>query len=177
MFNLQHVSQDPHLFASQHYSLITVYDDNLFIRNDYDMLTPSQRNYIVKFALQAQFKQVKGTLLQRGDEKLHMPRPASSLACSTFQSKYLARDPKQWYAITPTGYAECVFYDMENIGVDEGVARLINLIQKCPFNIEWLRDISYGSPIEEVTRYCYTALTGYQKDIIASRFKHKKYLK
>ena len=177
MLNFHHINKDPHLYASEHYPLITVYDDNMFIRNDYDALTPGQRRYIIAFAEKHGLQQTRGTEMTGASGKLYLPRPASSLACSVFDEKYLSPSHKAWYAITPTGYAEAIFYDMPNIGSDEGIKRIKALIEKCPFNIEWLRDISYGSPIAKPTAYFYEALMAYQKEVIAQKFKNKRRIK
>ncbi len=177
MLNLALIDQDPHLYASEHYSLLTIYDDNLFVRNDYDVLTPGQRRYIIKFAEQNGFKQTRGTELNSHKGKLLLPRPASSLACSVFNDVYLNPASDIWYCITPTGFAETIFHDMYTIGSDEGLTRLKALINKCPFNIEWLRDISYGSKIEEPTKYFYQELTDYQKAVIAAKFRNKRTIK
>jgi hypothetical protein len=113
-----------------------------------------------------------------GDKgKLHLPRPASSLACSVFKEVYLTPSNDEWHAITSTGFAETIFYDMPTIGLEEGMTRLKTLIDKCPFNIEWLRDISYGSPIAQSTGYCFEELSAYQKDVITNKFRHKRTIK
>ena len=177
MLDLSLVDKDPHLYASPHYPLLTIYDDNLFIRNDYDALTPGQRRYIIAFAEKQGFKQTRGTEMTGPAGKLYLPRPASSLACSVFKEEYLVQSDSAWHCITPTGYAEAIFYDMPNIGSDEGIVRIKALIDKCPFNIEWLRDISYGSPIAKSTAYFYEELMAYQKDVIAEKFKNKRRVK
>lgn len=177
MLNLNDIYKDPHFYASEHYPLLTIYDDNLFVRNDYDVLTPGQRKYIIAFAEKQGFKQTRGTEMTGPSGKLYLPRPASSLACSVFKEAYLVPSNDAWHCITPTGYAETIFYDMPNIGLKEGMARLKVLIDKCPFNIEWLRDISYGSPIAQSTAYCYEELMAYQKEVIAEKFRHKKTIK
>ncbi len=177
MLELDAISQDPHLYASEFYPLLTIYDDNLFIRNDYDVLTPGQRRYIIGFAEKHGFKQTRGTEMSGPAGKLYLPRPASSLACSVFKEVYLTPSTDAWYCITPTGYAETIFHDMYRIGSDEGLVRLKALIDKCPFNIEWLRDISYASPIEEPTKYFYQELMDYQAAVIKQKFRNKRTIK
>lgn len=177
MLDLALIECDPHLYASENYPLLTIYDDNFYNRNDYDALTPAQRKYIIAFAEKQGLKQTRGTEMTGPSGKLMLPRPASSLACSVFKEAYLKPNNKVWHAITPTGYAETIFYDMPNIGSDEGIFRIKALIYTCPFNIEWLRDISYGSPIAKSTAYFYKELTGYQKDVIAEKFKNKRRVK
>jgi len=177
MFDPIAINNDPHIYACEQYPLLTIYDDNLFVRNDYDVLTPGQRRYIINFAEKHGFKQTRGTLMTGPAGKLHLPRPASSLACSVFKSTYLEQSSKEWHAITSTGFAETIFYDMPTIGLEEGMTRLKILINKCPFNIEWLRDISYGSPIAKSTGYCFEELSAYQKDVITNKFRHKRTIK
>ncbi|HSG63214.1 MAG TPA: hypothetical protein VLA24_17450 [Pseudomonadales bacterium] len=177
MIPIDAFNTDPHLYASSAYPLLTIYDDNLFVRNDYDVLTPGQRRYIVEFAQKFGFKQTRGTQMTGPLGTLMLPRPASSLACSVFKQDYLTPSNKVWHAVTATGYAETIFYDMPNIGSDEGIIRIKALIEKCPFNIEWLRDISYGSPIAKSTAYFYDELVAYQKMVIDEKFKKKRRVK
>jgi len=177
MIDFTLIDNDPHIYASKHYPLLTIYDDNLFIRNDYDVLTPGQRRYVINFAEQSGFKQTRGTELKSPIGKILLPRPASSLACSVFNAVYLNPVSDVWYCITPTGYAETIFYDMFTIGSDEGLRRLKALIDKCPYNIEWLRDISYGSKIEDPTKYFYQELMDYQQAVIAAKFRNKRTVK
>jgi hypothetical protein len=174
MLDLTLIEKDQHLFACEHYPLVTIYDDNMFVRNDYDTLTPGQRRYIIAFAEKQGFKQTRGTEMTGPTGKLYLPRPASSLACSVFKEDYLIQSNKAWHCITPTGYAETIFYDMPNIGSDEGIIRIKALIETCPFNIEWLRDISYGSSIAKSTAYFYDELVAYQKKVIDEKFKKKR---
>jgi hypothetical protein len=57
------------------------------------------------------------------------------------------------------------------------IAAVKCLIDNCPYNIEWLRDISIHSDIEDITVKTYTELMVYQKDVIAKKFKRKRAIK
>jgi len=176
MIDFETINKDKNLFACESLPAVTVYDDNLFVRNDYDVLSLGQRNYLIQFFTHLGFKQTSGRQLTKSDITIHLPRPNSNLAVSSFQEDFLHFDNKNFYCLTPTMLAEAMFhfslfqrdFDLE--------ANLHGLINKCPFNIEWLRDISYRSVIEEITADMYDSLSAYQAEVIEHKFKMKKAL-
>ena len=176
MMDYERINQDKNLFALPFLPLVTVYDDNLFVRNDYDVLSLGQRNYLIRFFAQLGFKQKSGRLLQCQDINLHFPRPNSNLAISSYTSDYLSQDGENYYCVTPTMMAEALFHlslTGQGLALEDSLKQLIN---KCPFNIEWLRDISYRSEIEAVTKGTFAMLSDYQANIIKEKFKMKKAL-
>ncbi len=176
MFDLDTINSDPHLFALEGYPLVTVYDDNHYVRNEYDVLVLGQRRYLINFFQRQGFVQRTGKLLAKDHYELHFPRPARSLAVSTFDPTYLQASSRRFFCVTPTGFAEAMFYDSERIGLEVAVDNITRLIEVCPYNIEWLRDISYASPIEAVTRQTYRALSQYQAEVVARKFARKRRL-
>lgn len=172
----QDVLRNQHLFMLPDYPLITIYDDNWFVRNDYDVLSLGQRQFLIKFFKKMGFSQPSGRVLAQENVRLHFPRPQSNLAMSAFDQKYLQLDGDNYYFVTPTEFAECLFYDAVNIGEQAALYRIKRLITKCPYNIEWLRDISYSSQIEALTKRTFKELSHFQKRIIEHKFKHKKAL-
>lgn len=176
MFDLGAINSDPHLFALDGYSLVTVYDDNHYVRNEYDVLVLGQRRYVINFFKQQGFVQRTGKLLVKERLELHFPKPARNLAVSMFMPAFLENCAHRFFCVTPTGFAEAMFYDAERIGLEAAVDNIARLIEVCPYNIEWLRDISYGSPIEEVTRKTYRTLSDYQDEVVARKFARKRRL-
>jgi len=170
------VNRDKNLFATEKLPLITVYDDNLFVRNDYDVLSLGQRNYLIRFFAQLGFKQKSGRLLQNEQVNIHLPRPNANLAISSFQPEFLEFRQQNYYCVTPTMLAETMFYYGLQHPEFELMAGLKALIGKCPFNIEWLRDISYRSDIEQSTKATFAELTDFQSQLIKEKFKMKKAL-
>ena len=176
MLDIHAINKDKNLFALPEYPLITIYDDNWFVRNDYDILSLGQRQYLVKYFTKIGFKQVTGRNLKRDNLTLHFPRPQSNLAISNHLEKFHYCDNKNFYMVTPTEFAEVVFYDLPKLGEERTIAKIKTLINKCPYNIEWLRDISYASPIEKITKKTFNGLMEYQRDVVEKQFKYKRAL-
>lgn len=169
------INQDKHMFTLPDLPLVTIYDDNWFVRNDYDVLSIGQRNYLIQFFTKQGFKQISGRCLSDGNIKLHFPKPSRNLAQSEFDEKYLIDNGSDFYLLTPTQFAEVIFFRAITNN-ESSLSAIYQLIDKCPFNIEWLRDISYRSPIETITLSSYNTLMTYQKSVIAEKFKYKKAL-
>lgn len=170
------INKDKNLYAVEQLPIITVYDDNFFVRNDYDVLSVGQRNYLVRFFSKQGFVQTSGKTLQKGEVTIHLPAPNNNLAVSSYQQTFLERDNKNFYCVTPTMFAEVLFYSAKSEEKLKVIRTLRRLIKKCPYNIEWLRDVSYRSEIESVTSSTFKELTEYQKFIVNKRFKFKKTL-
>lgn len=169
------VAKDKHLYAVDGLPLLTVYDDNWFVRNDYDVLSSGQRQHIQHVLAQQGFSQKTGKTMQCKNIVVEFPTPRHILALSSFQPHFLMPAPTIITAITPTTFAETLFYQM----LEEDTRNLNNLkqlIDKCPYNIELLRDISINSPIESLTAQSYHTLVAYQADIVERKFKRKKAL-
>ncbi|MUH72896.1 hypothetical protein [Psychrosphaera haliotis] len=49
MIDFSALNRDNNLYALEGLPLITVYDDNFFVRNDYDVLSIGQRKYVISF--------------------------------------------------------------------------------------------------------------------------------
>ena len=170
------INKDKNLFAVDGLPLITIYDDNFFVRNDYDVLSVGQRNYLINYFVKLGFKQQSGKVLSDGKINIHLPAPNSNLAVSSFSEALLNNDLTQYYCVTPTLFAETLFHQTLQKDYLTVLKTLRKLVKKCPYNIEWLRDVSYRSPIEEITVKRYSDLTAYQKFIIDKRYKSKKAL-
>ncbi len=170
------INKDKNLFMVNGLPLITVYDDNLFVRNDYDVLSVGQRNYLIKVLEKHGLVQVTGQVMESNDVKVEIPKPNSNLAVSSFDEKFLVNAGHIFYCVTPTMFAETLFYKHKDDNYYTVLKALRRLIKKCPYNIEWLRDVSYRSPIEKITQATYKDLLEYQKFIVRRRFKSKKAL-
>ncbi|GHF99090.1 hypothetical protein [Thalassotalea marina] len=169
------INKDKHLYAVNGLPLLTVYDDNWFVRNDYDVLSVGQRQYVQGFLQQFGFKQKTGKTMQLGDMTVDFPTPKHTLALSSYHPDYLASNSKRITIVTPTTFAETLFYQLIK-AESEDVSAIKQLINKCPYNIELLRDISYNSPIEQITIDSYQDLQTYQQQVVEQKFKRKKAL-
>lgn len=174
MFAIEKITKDKNLYAIAGLPLVTVYDDNHFVRNDYDVLSLGQRNYLLGFFKTLGFKQKSGKLMSDGEKSLHLPRPNNNLATSGFSDDFLVLDEVNYYCVTPTQFAEALFHKAQS--KKEALGSVKSLIEVCPYNIEWLRDISYRSTIEQVTIDTFSELTEFQKQIVSEKFKMKKAL-
>lgn len=179
MFNQeikQQIDADKNLYFLPEFSVITVYDDNFFVRNDYDVLSVGQRNYLINFLKPFGFKQKSGKLLSDGTNHIHFPKPKHTLALSAYQDKFNLPAEKEIYAVTPSTFAEVLFYEATTRGMEWGLEQLRQLIETCPYNIELTRDINYRSPIEQLTKTHYDGLVAFQEEVIKEKFRYKKAL-
>lgn len=176
MIDYAEVNKDSNLFAFKGLPLITVYDDNFFLRNDYDLLSIGQRRYLISYFESIGFRQKTGKTLTNGEVTVHIVKPNSNLAVSSYESWFLECDGLNYYCVTPTMLAEALFYKTLPLSYADVRKSVRKLIKKCPYNIEWLRDISYHSPLEDITKNSYQDLTTYQHFIIQKRYKKKKAL-
>ncbi|GAA0296248.1 hypothetical protein GCM10009128_13630 [Psychrosphaera haliotis] len=176
MIDFSALNRDNNLYALEGLPLITVYDDNFFVRNDYDVLSIGQRKYVISFFESLGFTQKTGKTLVKGSVTIHIPKPNSNLAVSSFDTKFLESDSKNYYCVTPTMFAEALFYKLKDTNYIDTRKVIRRLIKKCPYNIEWLRDISYHTEIESITKKTYEDLTTYQQFIVKKRYKDKKAL-
>ena len=176
MIDFSALNRDNNLYALEGLPLITVYDDNFFVRNDYDVLSIGQRKYVISFFESLGFTQKTGKTLVKGSVTIHIPKPNSNLAVSSFDTKFLESDSNNYYCVTPTMFAEALFYKLKDTNYIDIRKVIRRLIKKCPYNIEWLRDVSYHSPIEGITKSSYQDLMDYQSFIVKKRYKKKKAL-
>ncbi|REL25486.1 hypothetical protein DXX93_02260 [Thalassotalea euphylliae] len=169
------ILQDKHLYAQSGLSLVTIYDDNWFVRNDYDILSRGQRDYLQTFFHQQGFQQKTGKVMVCDEVELHFPDPKRVLALSSYFPEMLIPNKKELIAVTPTTFAEALFHQIVASGTDS-LDSIKSLIDKCPYNIELLRDISYRTAIEAITKASFDELMRYQQQVIIKKFKRKKAL-
>lgn len=175
VFCVNDISKNKNLYAINQLPLVTVYDDNWFVRNDYDLLSFGQRKYLIDYFVKQGFTLQSGQLLMKNDESIYLLKPNRLLAMSNFQQNFLINDKKQYYCVTPTTFAETLFKLFQGDSHAQ-ITAVKGLINKCPYNIEWLRDISIHSDIEQVTSSSFDELMDYQKTVVADKFKRKKSL-
>ena len=166
---------DKHIYAINELPLITVYDDNLFVRNDYDLLSSGQRQHLISFFTSHGFKQISGREMRQEKTKVNFPKPNRMLAQPQFDEAWLNPHEDTIVPVTPTAFAEALFYMIVRRNI-ESLDLIKSLIDKCPYNIELLRDISYRTEIESITNSSFKELTDYQKLVIEEKFKRKKAL-
>ena len=175
LLSIEQINRDKHLYAVAELPLVTIYDDNWFVRNDYDVLSFGQRQYLVNYFTKQGFVQKRGQLLSGEKVDVHLPKPNRLLAMSGFEQQYLVNQNQDIYCVTPTVFAEALFR-LYLGDQDSQLCAVKALIDKCPYNIEWLRDVSVNTDIEQVTIETYHDLMRYQKRVVEKKFKRKKAL-
>lgn len=173
---IDQINQDKNLYYRDGFSVITVYDDNFFVRNDYDILSRGQRNYLVQFFKNYGYQQSSGKLITNGHNHIHLPKPKHTLALSAYQTVFNQASNTDIFAVTPSTFAEVIFYQALENGIDWGLRELEQLIETCPYNIELIRDINYRTAIETLTKQHYQYLQDYQLKVVEQKFKFKKTL-
>ena len=123
------LSKDKNLYFVPEFSVVTVYDDNYYLRNDYDMLSQGQRNYLINFFKKSGLRQKSGKLMTDDYINIHFPKPNHNLALSSYDPKYNLGPVSDVYAVTPSTFAEVIFFESLNNGIDWGVDQLKSLIQ------------------------------------------------
>ncbi|WP_448564035.1 hypothetical protein [Thalassotalea ganghwensis] len=174
----EHINADKNLYCVDKLPLVTIYDDNWYVRNDYDLLSYGQRNYLIKFFEKWGARLVSGRQMKLNHRTIEFPRPQANLAVSAFERAFIEPLTSTLYCVTPTQFAQALFYQGVSLNFtrQQVIERIRQLIDKCPYNIEWLRDISYRSPIESLTAETYLELTEYQKQVVNEKFKRKRAL-
>lgn len=170
---VEHINADAHLFALPEYPLVTAFDDFLFLQNDYDTLSRGQRNYLIRFFSGFGFKQLRGTLVSDGHINLRFLKP-KILAQSSYEPQFLQPNETEIFLVTPTTYAETLFYHALEVDEQGQMNKLAQLIDKAPFNMKLLRDISRTKAIESITRRYCDSLLDYQGAIIKQKFHNKR---
>ena len=82
------VNADKNLYCVEYLPLITIYDDNWFLRNDYDVLSFGQREYLIRFFEKLGAQLVSGRTMQLNELIIEFPRPQSNLAVSGLSNRF-----------------------------------------------------------------------------------------
>lgn len=167
------LNKDKYCFALADYPLLTLYDDNLFLRNDYDVLTTSQRRYIIRFFSNLGFKQKTGRSLINQDCRIEFLKP-QYLAQSAFKPELLRFADNHYYCITPTLFAECIFHTVNTQNESTQMEKLALLMEKAPFNMTLLKDINRTTSIRTLTKQYCDSINAHQKKLIENKFKFRR---
>ncbi|QBY04706.1 hypothetical protein E2K93_10015 [Thalassotalea sp. HSM 43] len=161
-------------FAMDGLPLLTMYDDNLFIRNDYDILSLGQRKHLQTHLKNIGFTQVTGKIMRRESTEVEFPKPNHMLSQSGFKPHFIDTTSEKINIITPTMFAECLCYLKLQDGTLDLQQQLQALIDTCPFNIELLQILAINTDFEQTINRLAGSLTAYQTDVIERKFKRKR---
>lgn len=173
LHSLLNIDEGKDLFALPPLPLLTVYDDNFFLANDYDILSFGQRRHVQQHLTKQGFKQTSGKTMEHGDLSVLFPKPNHILAQSNFKLAYIDSQSTTLYVVTPTCFGECLFYYFADAQPEVLRTALHQLIDQCPFNIEYLRCVAINSDIEQAVNTFTSSLLEYQAAVIINKFKRK----
>ena len=159
-------------------NLVSVYDDNYFSRNDYDMLAPGQRKYVVNFLKERQHWQKSGKVLVH--EKLEQRvvfNNSPSMGVNPVNELMRIYNEDDIFVVTPLTYSIFLFEKKVEVDVAGLLQRLKELIEVCPFNLLQMKDLTVREPYAELTAFCASELKSFQAEIIETRFKRKRSLR
>ncbi|NTS75536.1 hypothetical protein HR060_01540 [Catenovulum sp. SM1970] len=179
MIDIAAINKDKHLFVDASLPLITVYDDYYYFSNDYDVLSHGQRNYLINYFTKQGFVQTSGRVLTLDGWRLEFIKPNRLLAQSSFQPAFIDKESDRCYLITPTGYAQAIFYQHQVSSADTAISeKAFNLfkalIDKCPFNLQWLKDVHINTDLAPIINANFNLLNDYQAQVIEEKFKNKR---
>ncbi|MDN3652838.1 hypothetical protein QWY77_08685 [Thalassotalea ponticola] len=164
-------------FAICDFAMLTIYDDNFFVRNDYDILSLGQRQHLQKHLLGLGFKQSSGKVMQKGNICVEFPTPNRLLSASAFQAEFIAPFRTHAFVVTPTMFAEALCYaavQQPDAELDALELQLKTLIEHCPFNLELWQILAINTSIETPVNSLLPALQQHQAKVISSQFKNKR---
>ncbi|WP_371187200.1 hypothetical protein [Thalassotalea maritima] len=162
------------MFALSPLPMLTVYDDNFFLANDYDILSLGQRRHVQRHLTEQGYKQATGKTMHNKGATAVFPKPNHILAQSNFRPEFITPQDHTIYIVTPTCFAEGLFYYFNNQRQTLLLKALQQLIDRCPFNIEYLRCVTLNSNIEGQVKSLTPQLSEYQQQVIARKFKQKR---
>lgn len=164
-------AQDKYMYANGQDNLITVYDDNVFDRSDFDVLNGPQRQYLVHQLVDQGHRQISGKKLQNIEHGFELEFCQSpSLGVSPMVQLERCYTPNKMWMVTPTTFALFLF----SKNASDCVARVEDLIQTCPVNFKKMIDVSRHDAYHHAIMKASKHLQAFQKDVIAQKFARQK---
>ena len=132
---LDKIGKDKFIFYSPMSSLITIYDDYIFHRNDYDHLSTRQRSYISKKFLEHGLKQTSGSTFEYGENVVGIQK-SIGLGINPIRSLLGVLEKYDYVVATPLS---CFLYLISSDAHEDEIYRLL---KKCPVNLEQAYNLS-----------------------------------
>lgn len=169
--------KDKNVFVSKIYNLISVFDSVFYSRNDYEVLSPNQRNYIVKKLLENGHKQLSGSKLQNLETKVFLNFPPTlSLGVSPIRGLQYTYNENQILILTPGGLFLYLLSEMNVGNKPRFIDEMKELVSKQPINLKQIEDFTVNEPFENQFLSIKKEITEIQKNAIETSLKHRKSL-
>jgi hypothetical protein len=133
---IEKIGKNRFLFTSSISPIITIFDHFRYSRNDYDHLSPKQRQYIAAIFTDNGLKQTSGSEFTFENKKIGIHK-APGLGVSPLDG--LLRALNQYDYVVTSPMSCFLYYIYKNIAQDE----VYRLIEKCPVNLDQAFDFTY----------------------------------
>lgn len=166
---------DKYIFCHPKINLITVYDHYIYLRNDYDNLSHSQRNYVITRLKKFGYLQKSGkTMVHSDDSKFSkiVFSDSPSLGVNPLIALERIYNLNDIFVVTPSTYA--LFLLASQLTPQDKIEGIKSLISKCPINIEQIRDFTQNTESSRFLDQNYALLNSFQKEVIEKKFKGRK---
>lgn len=166
---------DEYVVVSNFFNLISIFDDTFYSRNDYDLLNPGQRNYLIQKLTAQKHSQISGKQIQHNDLG-HQLRflPSSQLGTNSLDRLKESYSQVAMFITTP---GQHFLFLVEKLSIEQNqdyLTEIRRLIRHQPVNLPQLKDVSVSESYYPTLQKIYTDLNNYQNEMISQFHKHKK---
>lgn len=171
----EYFKKDPYVRVSKLYNLITIFDASFYSRNDYEILSPPQRKYIIEKLLKTNHQQKSGKVLQHNISKRFLKFTDNvGLGISPLDALERVYNQEDIFIVTPGTYFLFLLQKYHQYQAQEIIDEIIELIQKQPVNLQQLFDLSKYAQYKEIFAQNLPKFNTIQSQVIDQELKHKK---
>ena len=172
---LKKLNLDKYIFCHPKINLITIFDHYIYLRNDYDSLSASQRNYLIRKLKTLDYQQKSGKILENCSKPAE-PKIVFSNSPSLGVNPLIELDrvynSNDVFVVTPSTYA--LFIMASKLTAQDKVEGIKSLISKCPINLEQIKDFSQHTDAQFFIDDYYQEFLKFQDEVIKEKFKGRK---
>lgn len=174
MENYRFLNEDRNIFVSNYFKFISIYDDQIYSRNDWDVLSPGQRKYIIKKLEGHNHTQKTGkSLINNKTSEILRFTTSPSLGVNPLNEFLRNYNENDIFFTTPLVHG--IFLLWKSAEEPENAKfyqkELEELVQKLPINLEQLKDFVLNTNYEKIFKNLYNDLTKKQKDGITKNIR------
>jgi len=171
-------TKDPYTRVSPLFNIITVFDDIHYSGNDYEMLSPPQRNHVLEKLKAHDHKQVTGkTLKGLSTNRIVRFAPTASQGVSPLHEFEKHYNCEEFFVTTPGTYFLFLFRKLfEDQSSTELNDEIENLIQTHPVNLDQLYFFSEKDEFHLLLKGKLSHLKKLQKEAVEGPLKNRKAL-
>lgn len=167
--------KDRFVRVSPLFNIITIFDSLNYHRNDYDVLSASQRNHIGDTLLANNHKQQTGTsFLNLKTNQILKYINTGTLGVSPLNELQIKYNKEDVFIVTPGTYFLFLLMKLEEEASEEVEKEILQLISKHPVNLEQLLNQSKIDKFYELFRSRFSEFKKHQNDAIANELKGKR---